>query len=94
METFRKGEDNEKGKRTEYFRNHESEAYRALHIPTVRSQHRLPYRGTADVDIVINPDPEKHIEAQSLSRWLYEENSEYFGKVDTPSSSLRANEIS
>ncbi|MCJ1362431.1 hypothetical protein MMC16_001534 [Acarospora aff. strigata] len=48
----------------------------------VRSQYGLPYRGTADIDIVVIPDPGNNIDADSLSRWLYEQNSVYFAKVD------------
>ena len=56
----------------------------------VRSQYGLPYRGTADIDMIVKPDPETHIDADSLSRWLYEQNSEYFSKVDQYGASIPA----
>jgi len=48
----------------------------------VRSQYGLPYRGTADIDIVVTPDLGNHIDTDSVSRWLYEQNSYHFTKVD------------
>lgn len=60
----------------------------------VRSQYGLPYRGTADIDLVVTPDPGNHIDADSVSRWLYEQNSHHFAKVDQYGVSIPAINLS
>lgn len=45
-------------------------------------QYQQPYRGTLDIDVVVQADPVKHIDADHISQILYTNHSEYFAKKD------------
>lgn len=45
-------------------------------------QYMQPYRGTADIDVVIQADPARQIDAYQISQSLYDKHSQHFAKKD------------